>query len=291
MLHREIGVGQRLAAALAHDLGGRAQLHRLERVRHLRRLRLRRFARFLRVNGLEHLGDLDPLLPRHFPEHVSIEVRRAALVLGVGKNLLERPEQPQRLVARDEPHARQPAPAQPQEELLPRFLRLGETLGASHDLAAALGVHPDGHHHRDVLIGPAPASLQVYAVDEEIRVASGKGPGSPGLHALERLLVEVRHGAGRHARAPQYLGDVLDAARGNARQIHLDDGLLDAGLAPAVALDDGGLEGGSAQLGDVEHDLSAGGDKLPPVMPGAVRLAPRRSLVALGPDHLVGFLV
>lgn len=72
---------------------------------------------------------------------------------------------------------------------------------------------------------------------------------------------------------------------------HLDDGLLDAGLAPAVALDDGGLEGGSAQLGDVEHDLSAGGDQLPPVMPGAVRLAPRRSLVALGPDHLVGFLV
>lgn len=124
MLHREIGVGQRLAAALAHHLGGRAQLHRLERVS---RLRLRRFVRFLRVNSLEHLGDLDPLLPRHFPEHVSIEVHSAALVLGVGKNLLERLEQPQRLVACDEPHARQPAPAQPQEELLPRFLRLGET--------------------------------------------------------------------------------------------------------------------------------------------------------------------
>lgn len=73
--------------------------------------------------------------------------------------------------------------------------------------------------------------------------------------------------------------------------MHLYDCLLDARLSSAVALYDGGLEGGAAKLGDVEHDLAARGGQLPPVMPGAVRLAPRRSLVALDPDHLVGFLV
>ena len=78
---------------------------------------------------------------------------------------------------------------------------------------------------------------------------------------------------------------------GNARQVHLYDGLLDARLPSAVALYDGGLEGGAAKLGDVEHDLAARGDQLPLVMAGTVRLAGGRPFVALRPDHLVGFLV
>ena len=291
MPHGEVGAGERLGAALAHDLGCREQLHRLERVGHLGRLRLRRLARFLRMDGLEHLGDPRPLLPRHLAEHVAAEADGAPPVSRLGENLLERPEHPQRLIAGDEPHARQPAPAQPQQELLPGFPGLGEPLGAAHDLAAALRVHADGDHHRDVLVGPAPASLQVYAVDERVRVAAGKRPGPPGIHAFERLLVEVRHGSGRDARAPQDLGDVLDAARGNARQVHLYDCLLDARLPSAVALYDGGLEGGAAKLGGVEHDLAARGDQLPLVMAGPVRLAGGRPLVALRPDHLVGFLV
>ena len=103
-------------------------------------------------------------------------------------------------------------------------------------------------HHRDVLVGPAPASLQVYAVDEQVRVAAGKRSGPPGIHALERLLVEVRHGSGRDARAPQGLADVLDAPCGDAGQVYLDDGLLHAGLAPLVALDDRGGEAHALEL-------------------------------------------
>lgn len=42
---------------------------------------------------------------------------------------------------------------------------------------------------------------------------------------------------------PEDLGDVLDPPGGDAREVHLDDGPLDRGLAPAVSLDDGRLEG------------------------------------------------
>ena len=115
MLHGEVGVGERLGVALAHDLGCRAQLHRLERVGHLGRLGRRGLARFLRMDGLEHLGDPRPLPPRHLAERVAVEADGAPLVSHLGENLLERPEHPRRLIAGDEPHARQPAPAQPQQ--------------------------------------------------------------------------------------------------------------------------------------------------------------------------------
>lgn len=43
--------------------------------------------------------------------------------------------------------------------------------------------------------------------------------------------------------APEKPGYVLNPAGQGTREAHLDDGLLDRGLAPAVALDDGHLEG------------------------------------------------
>ena len=57
----------------------------------------------------------------------------------------------------------------------------------------------------------------------------------------ERLGDRADH-AGGDARAPRDLANVLDAARRNAGQVHLDDGLLDAGLASFAALDDRGGE-------------------------------------------------
>lgn len=54
---------------------------------------------------------------------------------------------------------------------------------------------------------------------------------------------------------PEEFGDVLDSPGRDAHEAHLDDGLLDRSLAPAIALDNGRLEGRAAQLRNVELDL------------------------------------
>lgn len=153
------------------------------------------------------------------------------------------------LVAREHAHAAQPARFEPRREVAPAFLGLGEPLGAADDLAVTVPVHTDGHHHRHVLVGAAPAALGVYPVDVDVGVFAGQRSRSPFLHGLERPLVEVGDGAGGDARAPQSLADVLDAPRGNACEVHLDYDFLDAGLAPFVALGDGGRELRSLELG------------------------------------------
>lgn len=82
---------------------------------------------------------------------------------------------------------------------------------------------------------------------------------------------------------PEELGDVLDPPGGDARETHLDDGLLDRGLAPAVALDDGRPEGRAAEFRHAELDLPGPGGELSGVVAAAVGLPARRPLVALGP--------
>lgn len=68
--------------------------------------------------------------------------------------------------------------------------------------------------------------------------------------------------------------------------MHLDDGLLDRGLAPAVALDDSRPEGRAAEFRHAELDFPCPGDELPRVVAAAVDLPARRPLVAFGPDGL-----
>lgn len=72
---------------------------------------------------------------------------------------------------------------------------------------------------------------------------------------------------------------------------NLDDSLLDRGLAPAVALDDGRLEGRPGELRHAELDFPDPGDELSGAMATAVGLPARRPFVALGPDELACFLV
>ena len=62
----------------------------------------------------------------------------------------------------------------------------------------------------------------------------------PSLDLGVDLLVEVRHRARAHPRAPQGFGDVLHALHRDARQIHLDQRFLDRALPAAVPLDDRG---------------------------------------------------
>lgn len=168
----------------------------------------------------------------------------AALVFGVGENLGDRADHAGGFVAGEHAHAAQPAGLEPRQEVAPALRRLG----AADHLAVAVLVHADRHHDRHVLVGATPASLQVDAVDVYVRVFAGQRPAPPFLNGLERLVVEVGHRAGGDARAPQDLADVLDAPCGDAGQVHLDDGLLHAGLAPLVALDDGGGEAHALEL-------------------------------------------
>lgn len=90
---------------------------------------------------------------------------------------------------------------------------------------------------------------------------------------------------------PQDLADVLDAARGRPGRMHLDDGLLDASLAPLAALDDGGGEAHALELGHLERDLARRRGEFALVVPGAVRRALVGSLVRTRADELVGLLV
>src|SRR5262249_39907165 len=66
------------------------------------------------------------------------------------------------------------------------------------------------------------------------------------------LLVQVADCAGADPQPLQRLGNVLYSAGGHAGQVHLDQGILDRRLAPAVTLDDGRREGQVAHLGNAQ---------------------------------------
>src|SRR5207248_10204628 len=86
-------------------------------------------------------------------------------------------------------------------------------------------------------------------IQVHVRVILLARPLAPRPDAGVDLLVQLADGAGADARAPQRLGDVLDAPHGDARQVHLHQRLLHRRLAPPVALDHLALEGGPAELG------------------------------------------
>lgn len=179
-------------------------------------------------------------------------MHRAAQVFGLREHLGDRADHVDGLVAGEHPDAAQPARFLPRQEIAPTLGRLGEALGAPDRLAVAIPVRAHGVHDGDVLVGAAPAALQADAVDVYVRVFAGQRLAPSFLDRLEGLVVEVGHRAGGDARAPQDLADVLDAARGHAGQVHLDDGLPDGfpdRLAPLVALDDRGGEAHPLQLG------------------------------------------
>ena len=243
------------------------------------------------MDGLEHGRDLGALRFGDLGEDVAVEVHGAALVFCLREHLGDRADHAGGLVAHEHANAAQPARFQPRQEIAPALGRLGEALGAPDHLAVAVLVHADGDHDGDVLVGAAPAALQVDAVDVDVRVFAGQGPAPPLLDRLESLVVEVRDRAGGNARAPQDLADVLDAPRRHAGQVHLDDGLLDRRLAPFVALDDRRGEAHALELGHLERDPARRRGEAALVVPGAVRRALIGALIGPGTDELVGLLV
>lgn len=173
----------------------------------------------------------------------------------------------------------------------PGLRGLGIHLGAATDLPVAGGIDADGDQHGHVLIGSIPAALEIDAVDEDEGAAAVERPLPQGPDGRVGPLVEGRDGAGGHRRPPEELRDVLDPPGGNARGAHLDDSLLDRGHAPAVALDDGRIEGRATEFRHAELNLSGPSDELSGVVPAAVDPPARRPLVALGPDEFERLLV
>lgn len=104
-------------------------------------------------------------------------------------------------------------------------------------------------------MGAAPTALQVDSVDVDVGVGPVERAVPLSLDQGERLLVEVGDGRGGEARPPEDLGDVLYPPGGYARQAHLHHGLLDAGLPPAVALDDRRLSSYNVTMGSGMPDL------------------------------------
>ena len=276
------GVRQRLGVAVHDDPGRLLQPGPLELRGHLERLGLGGPARLHGVDGLEHGRDLRPLGLGYLGQHVAVEVHGAALVGGFREHLGDRADHAGGLVAREHAHAAQPARLEPREGLPPALGRLGEPLGRADDLALAVVVGAYGHHHRHVLVGASPASLEVDPVDADVGVGALEGAVAPLLDRGERLLVEVRDGGGRDARAPEDLAHVLDAPGGDPGEVHLDHRLLDRGLPAPVVLDDGRREPHALELGHADGDLARGGRELPLVVAGAVGFLVGGALVAPG---------
>ena len=87
--------------------------------------------------------------------------------------------------------------------------------------------------------------------------------------------------------SPQQLADVVDPSGGHAGQVHVDQRLLDALLAPAVAFDHGRLEDRALQPGDPEPEFAGLGGQAPLVVAGPVRLPTAGTLVSRGVGDLV----
>ena len=69
---------------------------------------------------------------------------------------------------------------------------------------------------------------------------------------------------------------------GNARQVHLDEGLLHAAFPAAIPLDDGSLEGYALEPRHVERDIAGGRGETAVIVTAAVALTGLAALVAGG---------
>src|SRR5215467_3515149 len=162
----------------------------------------------------------------------------------------------------DQPDTLQSAFLEMLEERAPARLILLRPLANAKNLPITALVHADRNQQRDVAHLARPAALEHDAVEINIRVVALDRTIAPRLDRPVDLLVQVRHGRGRHPRAPQCLRDVLDPAHRYPCQIHLDQRLFDRALATPVALDNRRLEGLRPKLGDLQPYLAGLGPQL-----------------------------
>ena len=280
-------VGRRLPDALPEAVGRRLELPGL----HLRGdpfgLVQRGFPGLHGGHGLQ--GRRRPLAVagRRLGEHVAHEMHHAPLVPRLRQHRVHRGDQSRAPVADHEPDALQSAFDHAAKELLPAGEILPHALGDADDLAVTILADADGDEDADVLHASAPGALVPHAVHEHVWVLVLQRPRAPfvdlGVHALEL----VAQCLGRHAVSPQQLADVVDLPGGHAGQVHVDQRLLYAFLASAVAFDHRGLEQGALQFRHLELEPAGLGGQAPLVVAGSVRPSSVASLVSRGVGDLV----
>jgi len=96
------------------------------------------------------------------------------------------------------------------------------------------------------------------------------------------FLIELADGGRRHLTAPKGFGDVLEAAQGNASEVHLDERFLHTALAGAIPLNDGGLKGHAFEPWHVQRDFAGGCGKVVVVVTATVASARIGALIAHG---------
>ena len=229
-----------------------------------------------------------PVGRRDLGEHVAHEVHHAPLVPRLGQHPVDGGDESGAPVADHQPDSFQAAFDHAPEELLPAGPVLLHALRDADDLAVPLRVDSDGDQYADVLDRAAPGALVPHAVHEHVRVFVLQRPRAPRVDVPVHLLELVAQRLGRHAVAPQQLADVVHLPGGDARQVHVDEGLLDAFLAPAVTFDDRGLEQGALEFGHLEFESAGLGGEPASVVAGPVRLPLPGTLVSGGVGDLVG---
>ena len=135
---------------------------------------------------------------------------------------------------------------------------------------------------------PSNTLLPIHAVHEHVRVFGFQRPRAPLVDLPVDPFELVAQCLRGHAVSPQQLADVVDLAGAHARQVHVDQGFLDALLAPPVAFDHRGLEQGALEFRHLQLEPAGLGGELAFVVAGPVRLPSPAALVSGGPGDLVG---
>ena len=163
-----------------------------------------------------------------------------------------------------------------------------QSLRHADHLAVPVRPDADGHRHAHVLDRPAPRTLVPHAVHEHIRVGLLQRALPPPVDPDIYVLQPVRQGLRRHPLAPQGLAGVIDATRGHARQMHVDERFLDRLLPPPVAFDDRRLEDRPLELGYPHRHFPGLDGRISPVMTGPIRLPATGTLISGCTRDLVG---
>src|SRR3954470_927076 len=157
----------------------------------------------------------------------------------------------------------------------------------AQNLSKTFGIDGAGHKQRDVADLAGPGSLHYDAIEIKVRMLTLDAAVPPSLDFGVDLFVEVGHCTRAHPRPPQSFGDVLHPTHRNARQIHLDQRLLDRALAAPVPVDDRRLKGLAAQLWNLEIHFARAGLQCPLIAAGPGVLTSLAALVTASAAELV----
>ena len=245
-------------------------------------------AGFRREDRFERVGG-PPGVTRGNPGgHVAHEVDHAPLVAGPGRQFADRRDRSGAPVAHHQTYASQTPRDQGGNEVPPARRILLHAFRHADHLPAPIDTYADRHGYADVFDRAAPASLVPHAIHEHMRVRLCQRSGTPPVDTRIRLLQLVREGPRRHAPAPRGLTDVIHAARADTGRVHVDQGLLHALLASAVAFDHRRLKERALEPGRLHAEPAGLHRCIPLVMAGAVRLPADGTLIPTGAGDPVG---